>query len=175
MEIDIKVWFKFAYLDDVLFMLERHHSNVKWGYITSNSKIATSLGFQEDEYYGYFLPIKDIAHTRGFESNVYCKFKGFEFFVHSYNVCNDKLFCISPESYEAAKFFGFSDGSMRYEMPNLDVPLSDLDEIYRKRRKLDKFIFDVDPIKPIYKDGKWLIEPDENGVYVINIKYLLTN
>ncbi len=31
MEIDIKGWFKFAYLDDVLFMLERHHSNVKWG------------------------------------------------------------------------------------------------------------------------------------------------
>ncbi|MBQ5477663.1 MAG: hypothetical protein IIT64_07695, partial [Bacteroidaceae bacterium] len=61
----------------------------------------------------------------------------------------------------------FSDGSMRYEMPSVKIPLSDLDEIYRKRRKLDKFIFDVDPIKPIYKDGKWLIEPDENGVYVM--------
>ena len=45
MEIDIKGWFMFAYLDDVLLMLERHHSNGKWGYITSNSKIATSLGF----------------------------------------------------------------------------------------------------------------------------------
>ncbi len=112
-----------------------------------------------------FLPIKDIAHTRGFESNVYCKYKGFEFFVHSYNVRNDKLFYISPESYEAAKFFGFSD--MRYETPSMDVPLSALYEIYRCREKLDDFIFDVDPIKPIYKDGKWLIEPDENGVYVI--------
>ena len=54
-----------------------------------------------------------------------------------------------------------------HETPSMDVPLSDLDEIYRHREKLDKFIFDVDPIKPIYKDGKWLIEPDENGVYVI--------
>ena len=98
---------------------------------------------------------------------MYCKYKGFEFFVHSYNVCNDKLFCISPESYEAAKVFGFSDGAMRYEMPSAKVPLSEIDEIYRHREKLDKFIFDVDPIKPIYKDGKWLIEPDENGVYVI--------
>jgi hypothetical protein len=114
-----------------------------------------------------FLPIKDIAHTRGFHSDVYCKYKGFEFFVHSYNVCNDKLFCISPESYEAAKVFGFSDGAMRYEMPSAKVPLSEIDEIYRHREKLDDFIFDVDPIKPIYKDGKWLIEPDENGVYVI--------
>ena len=93
--------------------------------------LVKKYGFKKILYdFEYFLSIKDIAHTRGFESNVYCKYKGFEFFVHSYNVRNDKLFCISPESYEAAKFFGFSDGSMRYEMPNLDVLLSDLDEIY---------------------------------------------
>ncbi|SDG63735.1 hypothetical protein SAMN05216518_14618 [Bacteroidales bacterium KHT7] len=157
----------YAFLDGYWFYLD-NFPNLGWGYTTSDINLAEKYGFKKELFdFEYFFPIKDIAHTRGFESNVYCKYKGFEFFVHSYNVCNDKLFCISPESYEAAKFFGFSDGAMRYEMPNLDVPLSDLDEIYRKRRKLDKFIFDVDPIKPIYKDGKWLIEPDENGVYVI--------
>ena len=165
MEIDIKGWFKFAYLDDVLFMLERHHSNGKWGYITSNSKIATSLGFQEDEYYGYFLPIKDIAHTRGFYSYVGCKYKGYKCFVHSYGK-NEKKFCVAiPE--DLALTMGIDGYRWGHETPSMDVPLSDLDEIYRCREKLDDFIFDVDPIKPIYKDGKWLIEPDENGVYVI--------
>ncbi len=167
MEIRIIRWCNYAFLDGILLKMDTY-PELGWGYTTRNSILAEKYGFKKEFYdFEYFFPIKDISHTRGFESNVYCKYKGFEFFVHSYNVCNDKLFCISPESYEAAKFFGFSDGAMRYEMPNLDVPLSDLDEIYRKRRKLDKFIFDVDPIKPIYKDGKWLIEPDENGVYVI--------
>ena len=170
MEIKIKGVNNFAFLKEKVFVII-DYPKIGWGYVTANADEAKAYGFGViTSGCGTklnFLAIKDIAHTRGFESNVYCKYKGFEFFVHSYNVCNDKLFCISPESYEAAKIFGFSDGAMRYEMPNLDVPLSDLDEIYRKRRRLDKFIFDVDPIKPIYKDGKWLIEPDENGVYVI--------
>ena len=170
MRIDFQGIKKCAFLNGRLFNIW-NYSEFGWGYYTQNAELAELFGFKKEDYFEesktYFLPIKDIAHTRGFESNEYCKYKGYEFFVHSYNVCNDKLFCISPESYEAAKFFGFSDGSMRYEMPSVKVPLSDLDEIYRKRRKLDKFIFDVDQIKPIYKDGKWLIEPDENGVYVI--------
>ena len=167
MEIRKINWYKFATFNGIL--LEAHeYSGLGWCYRTKDCSYAESNGFFtiEDSDY-YLLPIKDIAHTRGFHSYVYCKYKGFEFFVHSYNVCNDKLFCISPESYEAAKVFGFSDGAMRYEMPSAKVPLSEIDEIYRHREKLDDFIFDVDPIKPIYKDGKWLIEPDENGVYVI--------
>ena len=167
MEIRIIRWCNYAFLDGILLKMDTY-PELGWWYTTRNSILAEKYGFKKEFYdFEYFLPIKDIAHTRGFESNVYCKYKGFEFFVHSYNVCNDKLFCISPESYEAAKFFGFSDGSMRYETPSMDVPLSALDEIFRSRKKLGDFIFDVDPIKPIYKDGKWLIEPDENGVYVI--------
>ncbi len=171
MKIEINGWTKYAFLDGVLLKVGSY-LDFGWGYKTLDADFAKKYGFKKikpdiclNEI--NFLPIKDIAHTRGFESNVYCKYKGFEFFVHSYNVRNDKLFCISPESYEAAKFFGFSDGSMRYETPSMDVPLSDLDEIFRSRKKIGDFIFDVDPIKPIYKDGKWLIEPDENGVYVI--------
>ncbi|MBP3243630.1 MAG: hypothetical protein J6M59_00805 [Bacteroidaceae bacterium] len=167
MEIRIIRWCNYAFLDGILLKMDTY-PELGWWYTTRNSILAEKYGFKKEFYdFEYFLPIKDIAHTRGFESNVYCKYKGFEFFVHSYNVRNDKLFCISPESYEAAKFFGFSDGSMRYETPSMDVPLSALDEIFRSRKKLGDFIFDVDPIKPIYKDGKWLIEPDENGVYVI--------
>ena len=171
MKIEIIGWTKYAFLDGVLLKVGSY-LDFGWGYKTLDADFAKKYGFKKikpdiclNEI--NFLPIKDIAHTRGFHSDVYCKYKGFEFFVHSYNVCNDKLFCISPESYEAAKVFGFSDGAMRYEMPSAKVPLSEIDEIYRHREKLDDFIFDVDPIKPIYKDGKWLIEPDENGVYVI--------
>ena len=170
-KIRIKGVHNYAFLDNMLLQAISF-SEYGWGYTTVDSVLVEKYGFKKikpdiclNEI--NFLPIKDIAHTRGFHSDVYCKYKGFEFFVHSYNVCNDKLFCISPESYEAAKVFGFSDGAMRYEMPSAKVPLSEIDEIFRSRKKLGDFIFDVDPIKPIYKDGKWLIEPDENGVYVI--------
>ncbi len=168
MEVEIKIngWFKFAYLGDMVLQVENHHFNNEWGYITSNSRIATSLGFKEDEYYGYFLPIKDIAHTRGFESVVCCKYKGYDCYVHSYNACDDKLFCLGIHP-DLALAMGYNWNQIWHEMLTIKVPLSDLDEIYRRREKLDDFIFDVDPIKPIYKDGKWLIEPDENGVYVI--------
>ncbi len=111
------------------------------------------------------MPIKDIAHTRGFESNVYCKYKGYECFVHSCNK-NKKTFCVAIPV-DLALTMGIDAYRWGHETPSMIVPLSDLDEIYRRREKLDDFIFDVDPIKPIYKDGKWLIEPDENGVYVI--------
>ncbi|MCR4700283.1 MAG: hypothetical protein K5757_04945 [Bacteroidaceae bacterium] len=165
MKIEIKGWSKFGYLGDVLLQVENHRFNNEWGYITSNSRIATSLGFKEDEYYGFFLPIKDIAHTRGFYSYVGCKYKGYKCFVHSYGK-NEKKFCVAiPE--DLALTMGIDGYRWGHETPSMDVHLSDLDEIYRCREKLDDFIFDVDPIKPIYKDGKWLIEPDENGVYVI--------
>ena len=165
MKIEIKGWSKFGYLGDVLLQVENHRFNNEWGYITSNSRIATSLGFKEDEYYGYLLPIKDIAHTRGFYSYVGCKYKGYKCFVHSYGK-NEKKFCVViPE--DLALTMGIDGYRWGHETPSMDVPLSDLVEIYRHREKLDDFIFDVDPIKPIYKDGKWLIEPDENGVYVI--------
>ena len=71
---------------------------------------------------------------------------------------------LSPD---LALAMGYNWNQIGHEIQTKDVHLSDLDEIYRCCEKLDDFIFDVDPIKPIYKDGKWLIEPDENGVYVI--------
>ncbi|MBP3246082.1 MAG: hypothetical protein J6M59_13455 [Bacteroidaceae bacterium] len=78
----------------------------------------------------------------------------------------NQTFCmrLSPD---LALAKGYNWNQIGHEIQTMDVHLSDLDEIYRHREKLDDFIFDVDPIKPIYKDGKWLIEPDENGVYVI--------
>ena len=167
MKIEIKGWSKFGYLGDVLLQVENHRFNNEWGYITSNSRIATSLGFKEDEYYGYFLPIKDIAHTRGFYSTVFCVYKGYkcQFMSSTFNEEN-QTFCmrLSPD---LALAKGYNWNQIGHEIQTMDVHLSDLDEIYRRREKLDDFIFDVDPIKPIYKDGKWLIEPDENGVYVI--------
>ena len=145
-------------------------SEYGWGYRTGNVDEAKAYGFgMIDDNYGikklYFLPIKDIAHTRGFYSYVGCKYKGYKCFVHSYGK-NEKKFCVAiPE--DLALTMGIDGYRWGHETPSMDVPLSDLDEIYRRREKLKDFIFDVDPIKPIYKDGKWLIEPDENGVYVI--------
>ncbi len=170
MEIKINGCSGFAFLNEKLFVVN-YYSEYGWGYRTGNVDEAKAYGFgMIDDNYGikklYFLPIKDIAHTRGFESVVCCKYKGYECYVHSYNACDDKLFCLGIHP-DLALAMGYNWNQIGHEMLTIKVPLSDLDEIYRKRRKLDKFIFDVDPIKPIYKDGKWLIEPDENGVYVI--------
>ena len=158
-----------GFLDDMLLQID-YYSEYGWGYVTVDSVLAEKYGFKKvkpdlcmNEF--YFLPIKDIAHTRGFYSYVGCKYKGYKCFVHSYGK-NEKKFCVAiPE--DLALTMGIDGYRWGHETPSMDVPLSDLDEIYRCRKKLGDFIFDVDPIKPIYKDGKWLIEPDENGVYVI--------
>ncbi len=168
MKIDIQGTKKCAFLNGILFNIW-NYSDFGWGYYTPNAELAESLGFKKEDCFEesktYFLPIKDIAHTRGFYSYVGCKYKGYKCFVHSYGK-NEKKFCVAiPE--DLALTMGIDGYRWGHETPSMDVPLSDLDEIYRCREKLDDFIFDVDPIKPIYKDGKWLIEPDENGVYVI--------
>lgn len=165
MEIRIIRWCNYAFLDGILLKMDTY-PELGWGYTTRNSILAEKYGFKKEFYdFEYFLPIKDIAHTRGFYSYVGCKYKGYKCFVHSYGK-NEKKFCVAiPE--DLALTMGIDGYRWGHEMPSMDVPLSDLDEIYRHREKLDDFIFDVDPIKPIYKDGKWLIEPDENGVYVI--------
>lgn len=166
MEIRKINWYKFATFNGILLEVQEY-SGLGWCYRTKDCSYAESNGFFtiEDSDY-YLLPIKDIAHTRGFESNVFCKYKGYDCYVHSYNACDDKLFCLGIHP-DLALAMGYNWNQIGHEMLTIDVHLSDLDEIYRRREKLDDFIFDVDPIKPIYKDGKWLIEPDENGVYVI--------
>ena len=155
----------YAFLDGYWFYLD-NYPNLGWGYTTSDINLAEKYGFKKELFdFEYFLPIKDIAHTRGFYSYVGCKYKGYKCFVHSYGK-NEKKFCVAiPE--DLALTMGIDGYRWGHETPSMDVPLSDLDEIFRSRKKLGDFIFDVDPIKPIYKDGKWLIEPDENGVYVI--------
>ena len=168
MRIDFQGIKKCAFLNGRLFNIW-NYSEFGWGYYTQNAELAELFGFKKEDYFEesktYFLPIKDIAHTRGFYSYVGCKYKGYKCFVHSYGK-NEKKFCVAiPE--DLALTMGIDGYRWGHETPSMDVPLSDLDEIYRCREKLDDFIFDVDPIKPIYKDGKWLIEPDENGVYVI--------
>ncbi len=170
MKIDIQGRKKCAFLNGILFKIW-NYSDFGWGYYTPNAELAESLGFKKedcfDESKTYFLPIKDIAHTRGFRSDVFCKYKGYEcqFMSDTYNEENH-TFCmrLSPD---LALAMGYNWNQIGHEIQTMDVHLSDLDEIYRRREKLDDFIFDIDPIKPIYKDGKWLIEPDENGVYVI--------
>ena len=168
MRIDFQGIKECAFLNGRLFNIW-NYSEFGWGYYTKNAELAESFGFKKEDCFEesktYFLPIKDIAHTRGFYSYVGCKYKGYKCFVHSYGK-NEKKFCVAiPE--DLALTMGIDGYRWGHETPSMDVPLSDLDEIYRHREKLDDFIFDVDPIKPIYKDGKWLIEPDENGVYVI--------
>ena len=168
MEIKIKGVNNFAFLKEKLFVII-DYPKIGWGYVTANADEAKAYGFGViTSGCGTklnFLPIKDIAHTRGFHSYVGCKYKGYKCFVHSYGK-NEKKFCVAiPE--DLALTMGIDGYRWGHETPSMDVPLSDLDEIYRRREKLGDFIFDVDPIKPIYKDGKWLIEPDENGVYVI--------
>ena len=168
MRIDFQGIKKCAFLNGRLFNIW-NYSEFGWGYYTQNAELAESFGFKKEDYFEesktYFLPIKDIAHTRGFYSYVCCKYKGYKCFVHSYGK-NEKKFCVAiPE--DLALTMGIDGYRWGHETPSMDVPLSDLDEIFRSRKKIGDFIFDVDPIKPIYKDGKWLIEPDENGVYVI--------
>ena len=169
MEIEIKGWAMYAFLDGILLTVDSY-LDFGWGYETLDVNFAKKYGFKKikpnfclNEI--NFLPIKDIAHTRGFYSYVGCKYKGYKCFVHSYGK-NEKKFCVViPE--DLALTMGIDGYRWGHETPSMDVTLSDLDEIFRSRKKLGDFIFDVDPIKPIYKDGKWLIEPDENGVYVI--------
>ena len=168
MRIDFQGIKKCAFLNGRLFNIW-NYSEFGWGYYTQNAEQAESFGFKKEDCFEesktYFLPIKDIAHTRGFYSYVGCKYKGYKCFVHSYGK-NEKKFCVAiPE--DLALTMGIDGYRWGHETPSMDVPLSDLDEIFRSRKKLGDFIFDVDSIKPIYKDGKWLIEPDENGVYVI--------
>ena len=165
MEIRIIRWCNYAFLDGILLKMDTY-PELGWGYTTRNSILAEKYGFKKEFYdFEYFLPIKDIAHTRGFYSYVGCKYKGYKCFVHSYGK-NEKKFCVAiPE--DLALTMGIDGYRWGHETPSMDVPLSDLDEIFRSRKKLGDFIFDVDPIKPIYKNGKWLIEPDKNGVYVI--------
>ena len=145
MEIRIIRWCNYAFLDGILLKMDTY-PELGWGYTTRNSILAEKYGFKKELFdFEYFLPIKDIAHTRGFYSYVGCKYKGYKCFVHSYGK-NEKKFCVAiPE----------------------DLALTMGIDGYRWGHKIGDFIFDVDPIKPIYKDGKWLIEPDENGVYVI--------
>ena len=167
MEIEIRKFWKFAFLERHLFEVSKY-SELGWAYRTLDSKCAKLFGFKKyDNVWSdyYLLPIKDIAHTRGFYSTVFCVYKGYECFVHSCNK-NKNTFCVAIPV-DLALTMGIDAYRWGHETPSMIVPLSDLDEIYRCREKLDDFIFDVDPIKPIYKDGKWLIEPDENGVYVI--------
>ncbi|MBR5764138.1 MAG: hypothetical protein IKX93_05915 [Bacteroidaceae bacterium] len=168
MRIDFQGIKKCAFLNGRLFNIW-NYSEFGWGYYTQNAELAESFGFKKEDYFEesktYFLPIKDIAHTRGFYSTVFCVYKGYECFVHSCNK-NKNTFCVAIPV-DLALTMGIGAYRWGHETPSMIVPLSDLDEIYRRREKLDDFIFDVDPIKPIYKDGKWLIEPDENGVYVI--------
>ncbi len=153
MEIKIIHWYDYAFLDGILLKIDKY-PELGWGYTTRNSILAE-------------MPIKDIAHTRGFYSTVFCVYKGYkcQFMSDTYNEEN-QTFCmrLSPD---LALAKGYNWNQIGHEIQTMDVHLSDLDEIYRCREKLDDFIFEVDPIKPIYKDGKWLIEPDENGVYVI--------
>jgi hypothetical protein len=156
----------YAFLDGYWFYLD-NFPNLGWGYTTSDINLAEKYGFKKELFdFEYFLPIKDIGHTRGFESNVFCKYKGYGCVVYSYNACDNNLFCLAIPSGLALKL-GYNWSQISHEILVVNVPLSEIDEIYRRRKKLGDFIFDVDPIKPIYKDGKWLIEPDENGVYVI--------
>ncbi len=148
MEIRIIRWCNYAFLDGILLKMDTY-PELGWGYTTRNSILAEKYGFKKEFYdFEYFLPIKDIAHTRGFYSYVGCKYKGYKCFVHSYGK-NEKKFCVAiPE--DLALTMGIDGYRWGHEMPSMDVPLSDLDEIYRHREKLDDFIFDVDPIKPIY-------------------------
>ena len=170
MKIDIQGTKKCAFLNGILFNIW-NYSDFGWGYYTPNAELAESLGFKKEDCFNesktYFLPIKDIAHTRGFYSTVFCVYKGYkcQFMSSTFNEEN-QTFCmrLSPD---LALAKGYNWNQIGHEIQTMDVHLSDLDEIYRHREKLGDFIFDVDPIKPIYKDGKWLIEPDENGVYVI--------
>ncbi|MBO4597515.1 MAG: hypothetical protein J5676_06510 [Bacteroidaceae bacterium] len=167
MEIKIKTGYKFAFLNGNLFVIT-DFPKIGWGYITANADEAKAYGFGViTSGCGTklnFLPIKDIAHTRGFYSDVYCKYKGNELAIDS---CYNSSFNVAPCTLEVALAVGFTAEKFNYEYAQMNVQITEIDEIYRRREKLKDFIFDVDPIKPIYKDGKWLIEPDENGVYVI--------
>ncbi len=97
MEIRIIRWCNYAFLDGILLKMDTY-PELGWGYTTRNSILAEKYGFKKELFdFEYFLPIKDIAHTRGFYSYVGCKYKGYKCFVHSYGK-NEKKFCVAiPE------------------------------------------------------------------------------
>ena len=135
MEIKIKGVNNFAFLKEKLFVII-DYPKIGWGYVTANADEAKAYGFGViTSGCGTklnFLPIKDIAHTRGFYSYVGCKYKGYKCFVHSYGK-NEKKFCVAiPE--DLALTMGIDGYRWGHETPSMDVPLSDLDEIFRSRK-----------------------------------------
>ena len=102
MEIEIRKFWKFAFLERHLFEVSKY-SELGWAYRTLDSKCAKLFGFKKyDNVWSdyYLLPIKDIAHTRGFYSTVFCVYKGYkcQFMSSTFNEEN-QTFCmrLSPD------------------------------------------------------------------------------
>jgi hypothetical protein len=141
----------FGFLEDKL--LEMTASDEGLYFLTDDIYLIDKYGFTFDGY-GYCLFADKGIGIRAFSMGTGCHYKDGTYSVITINVNNNNVVCMLPDR-ETFQKLGIHD---RYDdgwaIVNLDDWYQNVEEIWQRRRPIDGFVFDVEPIVYIKKKGE---------------------
>lgn len=121
-------------------------------YSTMEKSIIDKYNFSYDGY-SYRLPVSKINNESAFKVSNYCLYKGLKFFIDN---SNENELLLRPASADAEIFLGFKPYSYQASEASIVIDIENVSEIWEEREPIEGFKFDVDSIKYLKKNGKWL-------------------
>ena len=133
--------------------IEMYYSHINepcWKVVTNNSKFAKYGFIKEDSFFIKTFEL-DKAHCQSaYYVDTYGNYKGYKCQILG---INNNLVSLNPSiEYQAMS----KDHAKHGYDPQLVVNESEIDEIWEERKPIEGFKFDVEPIKYLKKDGKYL-------------------
>lgn len=110
---------------------------------------------KEGSLYTLSFPKGKKYHYSAYEAKMYCMYKNYKYHVE--NIWNG-LFILYPEDQRTRKFLKYSlHNDSRLEIPYDDL-IASFPVVWEERKPIVDFVFDVQPLVYLYKDGSYVEE-----------------
>ena len=132
-----------------------NNDNVWFWYIYTKEKVDSRLFSKSGEYFKLFLEMGRKYSYPAYESRMYCIYLGYKYEVE--NIWHE-LFILSPNERKTRRHLKLNDrDDSRIEVPYEEF-IASSPIIWEERKPISDFVFDVEPMVFLFKDGEYIEE-----------------
>lgn len=132
-----------------------NNDNIWFWYIYTKEEVDSKLFSKSGEYFELFLKMDQKHPYSAYECRMYCIYLGYKYYVE--NIWNG-LFILYPEEHRTRKHLNLHGYDDRRIEVSYDKLITSSPIIWEERKPISDFVFDVEPIVYLKKDGVWLVE-----------------
>ena len=132
-----------------------NNDNVWFWYIYTKEEVIPGLFSKSGEYFKLFLEMGRKYSYPAYESRMYCIYLGYKYEVE--NIWHG-LFILSPNERKTRRHLKLNDhDDSRIEVPYEEF-IASSPIIWEERKPISDFVFDVEPLVYLFKDGSYIEE-----------------